>query len=278
MLLAARGVTSPAVPSPVDRAVADVDTWDSITRSRRRTGPACAGCCGTPPPTCSRSTAPARASPTRACCWRSRGSAASPCVLLGQDRRGQTDAHPLGPGGAARGPARHAAGRRARPAAGHRDRHPRRRAVEGGRGGRAGRRDRPLPGRPGHARRAHAVACCSARAPAAGRSRCCPPTGCSRPSTPGCRRCRPRAPARSCTATSTTPPRWPAQGVALAGPARRRHRRPDRRRAARRRRRAGGVLRAGSARCCATSSPRCSRRDRADLLAARAARYAHLPR
>ena len=56
----------------------------------------------------------------------------------------------LGPGGAARGAARDAAGRRARPAAGHRHRHPGRRAVARGRGGRPGRRDRPLPRRPGH--------------------------------------------------------------------------------------------------------------------------------
>ena len=36
------------------------------------------------------------------------------------------------------------------------------------------------------------------------------PDRASRPSTPGCRRCRPRGRASSCTATSTTRPRWPS--------------------------------------------------------------------
>ena len=60
---------------------------------------------------------------------------------------------PDGPAGAARGPARLPAGLRARAAAGHRDRHPGRRALPRGRERRPRRRDRPLPGRAGLARR-----------------------------------------------------------------------------------------------------------------------------
>ena len=60
----------------------------------------------------------------------------TPCVLLGQDRRSQSAAALDGPGGAAGGPARHAARRRARAAAGHGHRHrrapPCRRAAEEG--------------------------------------------------------------------------------------------------------------------------------------------------
>ena len=148
-----------------------------------------------------------------------------------------------GPGGAARGPARHAPGRRAAAAAGHPDRHPGRRAVPGGRGGRAGRGDRPLPARPGDAPGAHAGGAARARAPAAGRWRWCRPTGCWPRPTAGWARCRRRAPRRSCTATVD----HAGEMAAVAGraghrPVAGRDRRPGGARAARRRRRAGRVL------------------------------------
>ena len=134
-----------------------------------------------------------------------------PCVLLGQDRRGQTL-------GARSGPAALREARRGMrlaeelrlplltvidtPGAD---------AVGGGRGGRPGRRDRPLPGGPGHARRAGGQRAARAghrrrraRA-AAGRP------GGRRPSTPGWRRCRRRVRARSSTGTSSTRRCWPGQ-------------------------------------------------------------------
>ena len=61
----------------------------------------------------------------------------APCVFLGQDRRGQSKTQ-LGPGAPARGQTWHAVGRGARPATGHRHRHPRCGAVGRGRGGRPG--------------------------------------------------------------------------------------------------------------------------------------------
>ena len=64
---------------------------------------------------------------------------------------------PDGSGRPARGPAGDAAGRRAAAPARHRDRHPGRRAVGVGRGGRRRRRDRPLRRHPHHDDRAHGV-------------------------------------------------------------------------------------------------------------------------
>ena len=52
---------------------------------------------------CCRSTAPARASTTRGCCSPSARFGGAPCVVLGQDRRGQTETDADGTGGAARG-------------------------------------------------------------------------------------------------------------------------------------------------------------------------------
>ena len=202
------------VPNPPVDEIEDVDTWESVTRSRRPDRPGVrrllkyAATDVIP----LNGTGQGELDPGLLIALARFGG--SPCIFLGQDRRGQTKAHPLGPG------ALREARRGMRLAA---ELHlplmtvidtPGRRAVGRGRGGRAGRGDRPLPGRPGHAATRRRCACCSARATAAARSRCCPPTGWSPPSTAGCRRCRPRAPARSCTATSTTPPRWRArQGV-----------------------------------------------------------------
>ncbi len=67
----------------------------------------------------------------------------APCVFLGQDRRGQTTDHPMGPEALREARRGHAARLRARAAAGDRDRHPGRRAVGGGGERRARRRDRP---------------------------------------------------------------------------------------------------------------------------------------
>ena len=128
-----------------DEPIADVDTWDvDHPVPPRRTGPAYAGCCGTPPPTSSRSTAPARASPTPGCCSRWRGSAtrrASSSARTGAARRAD---HPLGPEALREARRGMRLAERARAAAAHRHRHPGRGAVGRGRGGRAGRRDRPL--------------------------------------------------------------------------------------------------------------------------------------
>ena len=94
----ARATASRRCPQPpARRRCPDVDTWDAVTRSRRR-GPARR----TPPAAVrrhrrrSRSTAPARASTTPGCCSRWCGSGDAPCVFLGQDRRGQTTDHPMG--------------------------------------------------------------------------------------------------------------------------------------------------------------------------------------
>ena len=71
----------------------------------------------------------------------------------------------------------------------------------------------------------------SVRAAAAGPLRCCRQTSSSLPRTRGCRRCRPRARARSCTATSTMPPRWPRRSGSARSTSRERHGAPHRRRA-----------------------------------------------
>ncbi len=163
------------VADPVRDSCRDVPAWESVLASRRPSRPGVRELLATPPPTSWRSTAPARARTTRA----APGAGPLrrlPCVLLGQDRRGQT-------------PRRRSVRRRCgRPAAGcgwprnwtcrwSRHRHAGRRAVEGGRGRRAGRRDRPLPRR--YDRSTHRrCRCCSARAPAAARWRWSRPTGC----------------------------------------------------------------------------------------------------
>ena len=71
--------------------------WDVVTASRREDRPGCAGCCGRRPPTSSGCPAPAPARRTPGCCSRWPASAGRPCVVLGQDRRGQSMSAPLGP-------------------------------------------------------------------------------------------------------------------------------------------------------------------------------------
>ena len=162
---------------------------------------ACAGCCGPRRPTSSacRGTGAGEQDPGLLLALARFGGA--PCVVLGQDRRGQSLTGPARAGGAARGPPRHAPRRGAAAAAGHPDRHPRRGAVAGGRGGRAGRRDRPLPAGPGDARGADA-----GRAAGAGHRRRRAGPGAGRPGAGrgqrlAAARCRPRVRRRSCTAT-----------------------------------------------------------------------------
>ena len=78
----------------------------------------------------------------------------APCIVLGQDRRGQTLDAPLSPKGLRVARRGMALALELEPAAREHRRHGRCRAVEGGRGGRHGRRDRPVPRRARHARRA----------------------------------------------------------------------------------------------------------------------------
>ena len=127
------------VPDPPEEEIPDVDAWDSITRSRRTDRPGVrrllryAATDVIP----LNGTGQGEADPGLLIALARFGD--SSCVFLGQDRRGQTSTHPLGPGCPARGATRHAAGRRAGPAARHRHRHPRRRPVgEAEEGGLAG--------------------------------------------------------------------------------------------------------------------------------------------
>jgi len=86
------------VPNPVDPPVPDVDTWESVTRSRRSDRPGVrrllryAATDVLP----LNGTGEGEADPGLLIALARFGG--SPCVFLGQDRRGQTDAHPLGPG------------------------------------------------------------------------------------------------------------------------------------------------------------------------------------
>ena len=143
----------------------------------------------------------------------------------------------------------------------------------GGRERRPGRRDRPLPGRPGHARGADAVPDARRgqrrrRARAAARR-----PGRRRRSTRGSSPLPPEG-ASAIVHRDTRPRRRDGAGpsgvraIDLRAP---RHRRPDRRREARRGRRAGGVLPPGRRGARRTSWPRCWLR--AGLPADRAARY-----
>lgn len=97
VLLAPRDV--PLSPSdPGDEEVPDVDTWDSITRSRRPDRPGVrrllryAATDVIP----LNGTGQGESDPGLLIALARFGG--SPCVFLGQDRRGQTEAHPLGPG------------------------------------------------------------------------------------------------------------------------------------------------------------------------------------
>ena len=86
------------VPNPVDLPVSDVDTWDSVIRSRRPDRPGVrrllryAATDVLP----LNGTGEGESDPGLLIALARFGG--SPCVFLGQDRRGQTDAHPLGPG------------------------------------------------------------------------------------------------------------------------------------------------------------------------------------
>ena len=62
-----------------------------------RTGRAYAGCCATPPATSYPSTAPGRARRDPGLLIALARFGEAPCVFLGQDRRGQTTDHPMGP-------------------------------------------------------------------------------------------------------------------------------------------------------------------------------------
>jgi acetyl-CoA carboxylase carboxyl transferase subunit beta len=86
------------VPDPVQDEIPDVDTWDSITRSRRPERPGVrrllryAATDVIP----LNGTGEGELDPGLLIALARFGG--SPCVFLGQDRRGQTAAHPLGPG------------------------------------------------------------------------------------------------------------------------------------------------------------------------------------
>ena len=97
VLLAPRGELA-GIPDPVDEEVPDVDTWESITRSRRPDRPGVrrllryAATDVIP----LNGTGQGESDPGLLIALARFGG--SPCVFLGQDRRGQTEAHPLGPG------------------------------------------------------------------------------------------------------------------------------------------------------------------------------------
>ena len=87
----------PTVPEPPDDPIQDVDTWDAVTRSRRTDRPGVrrllryAASDVVP----LNGTGQGEADPGLLIALVRFGSA--PCVFLGQDRRGQTPDHPMGP-------------------------------------------------------------------------------------------------------------------------------------------------------------------------------------
>ena len=86
------------VPNPIEEEVPDVDAWESITRSRRPERPGVRrflkyAATDVIPLS---GTGQGESEPGLLIALARFGG--SPCVLLGQDRRGQTEAHPLGPG------------------------------------------------------------------------------------------------------------------------------------------------------------------------------------
>ncbi len=97
-VLLAHGDVSTDPDNPADEEVEDVDTWESITRSRRPERPGVrrllryAATDVIP----LNGTGQGESDPGLLIALARFGG--SPCVFLGQDRRGQTAAHPLGPG------------------------------------------------------------------------------------------------------------------------------------------------------------------------------------
>jgi acyl-CoA carboxylase subunit beta len=97
-VLTARREVLVGVPDPPVEDVADVDTWESVTRSRRPDRPGVrrllryAASDVIP----LNGTGEGESDPGLLLALARFGR--SPCIFLGQDRRGQTQAHPLGPG------------------------------------------------------------------------------------------------------------------------------------------------------------------------------------
>jgi acyl-CoA carboxylase subunit beta len=97
-VLTARREVLVGVPDPPAEEVADVDTWESVTRSRRPDRPGVrrflryAASDVIP----LNGTGEGESDPGLLLALARFGR--SPCIFLGQDRRGQTAAHPLGPG------------------------------------------------------------------------------------------------------------------------------------------------------------------------------------
>ena len=97
-VLFARRPDLAGIPDPVDEEVPDVDAWESVTRSRRADRPGVrrllryAATDVIP----LNGTGQGESDPGLLIALARFGG--SPCVFLGQDRRGQTEAHPLGPG------------------------------------------------------------------------------------------------------------------------------------------------------------------------------------
>ena len=86
------------IPDPVEEDVPDVDAWDSITRSRRPDRPGVRRLLRSAATDVIplNGTGQGESDPGLLIALARFGG--SPCVFLGQDRRGQTEAHPLGPG------------------------------------------------------------------------------------------------------------------------------------------------------------------------------------
>ncbi len=86
------------IPDPEDGDIADVDTWESVTRSRRPDRPGVRRLLRNAATDVIplHGTGQGESDPGLLIALARFGG--SPCVFLGQDRRGQTTAHPLGPG------------------------------------------------------------------------------------------------------------------------------------------------------------------------------------
>jgi acetyl-CoA carboxylase carboxyl transferase subunit beta len=97
VLLASRGDLLD-VPNPPDPAIPDVDTWDSITRSRRPERPGVRRLLRYAATDVIPLSGTGQGELDPGLLFALVRFGGSPCVFLGQDRRGQTAAHPLGPG------------------------------------------------------------------------------------------------------------------------------------------------------------------------------------